>query len=337
MQVGVVGLGRIGQFHARALQQHPSVHGLSLFDLVPEQSAAGAEMLSCAAVPCSVADSMAELLETVDAVAICASTSAHAALLEQAIRAGVPTFCEKPVTLDLASTRRLATLAAERDAVVQVGFQRRFDAGYMAARAAVAAGRVGTVYSVRVAGHDPAPPRESYLAGSGGIFRDLHIHDFDIVPWVLGDQIEEVYVRGAVRVDPMFARAGDVDTVAGTFVLASGALGALTGGRHDPLGYDIRLEVLGSKDSLVVGWDSRLPMHSVEPDVAPLAGPPYTGFLDRFAPAYRAELTAFVELCEGRRANPCPIAEAERALCVALACDRSLAEGRAVLVQEIAG
>jgi myo-inositol 2-dehydrogenase/D-chiro-inositol 1-dehydrogenase len=283
-----------------------------------------------------VADSAASLLAQVDAVLIAASTSAHADLLELAVRAGVPTFCEKPVTLDVASTRKLGRLAADREVVVQVGFQRRFDAGYRAAHALVTRGAIGRVYTVRMAGHDPAPPHEAYVPTSGGIFRDLHIHDFDSLRWVLGQEIDEVYMQGAVRVDDLFARHGDVDTVAGTLRCSDGTLGVLTGGRHDPLGYDIRMELLGSLDSVAVGWDTRTPLHSLEPDMPAAPTNAYRGFLDRFALAYQAEIHHFVDVVAGRATSPCTLDDAERALLVALACERSRVERRAVVVAELA-
>ncbi len=330
MRLGVLGIGRIGTFHARTLSAHPDVDDIVLFDLETDRANALADTLGAVA-----AESVASLLAQVDGVVIAASTSAHAALLEQAAHAGLPVFCEKPVTLDLASTRHLRQLVAERDVLVQVGFQRRFDVGYRAARAHVQRGLLGRVYTVRMAGHDPAPPHEAYLPTSGGIFRDLHIHDFDILRWVTGQEIEEVYMQGAVLVDDMFTRHDDVDTVVGTLRCSEGALGVLTGGRHNPLGYDIRMELLGSLDSVAVGWDARTPLHSLEPHMPPAPTEAYRGFLDRFDPAYQAELHHFVQVVAGHAASPCTMDDAEQALLVALACDRSRVERRAVAIAEL--
>lgn len=330
MRLGVLGIGRIGSFHARTVSAHPDVDEVVLFDVETERARQLADSLGVAA-----AESAASVFAQVDGVLIAASTSAHAALLEAAVHAGVPTFCEKPVTLDLASTRRLRQLVADRDVVVQVGFQRRFDVGYRAARDHVQRGLLGRVYTVRMAGHDPAPPHEAYLPTSGGIFRDLHIHDFDILRWVIGQEIEEVYMQGAVLVDEMFARHEDVDTVVGTLRCSDGTLGVLTGGRHDPLGYDIRMELLGSLDSVAVGWDARTPLHSLEPHMPPTPTEAYRGFLDRFDPAYQAEVHHFVKVVAGRAASPCTMDDAEHALLVALACDRSRVERRAVAIAEL--
>jgi myo-inositol 2-dehydrogenase/D-chiro-inositol 1-dehydrogenase len=336
MRLGILGVGRIGAYHARVAHALPGVTALAVRDVRPERAERVRAELATPTRPVVLAHSTDALLAQVDGVLIATPTATHAALLEAAMRAGVPAFCEKPVALDLATVRTLAALEAERGAVVQVGFQRRFDAGYRAARDLVQSGALGTVYSVRIAGHDPAPPAEDYLPLSGGIFRDLHIHDFDIVPWVLGQPIEEVYMQGAVRADPMFARHDDVDTVAGTLRFADGTLGVLTGGRHDPLGYDIRLEVFGARDSIAVGWDARTPLRSVEAGMPPAPPDAWPGFLARFDAAYHAELAHFADVVAGRATSACPIADTEHALCVALAGERSRRERRPVAVAEIA-
>jgi len=330
MRIGVVGLGRIGQYHARVLRDHPGVEALLLTDLDPDRSRNAADELGGIHV-----GTVEELLERVDAVVVASSTDTHAVLIHAAVDAGLPTFCEKPIALDLASTQEVVEHVREAGAIVQIGFQRRFDAGFQAARQARADGTLGRVYVVRIAGHDPYPPHESYLPGSGGIFRDLHIHDFDIVRWVLGQAVVDVFARGAVLADPMFGRHDDVDTTAATLVFEDGTLGVMTGSRHDPLGCDVRLEIFGSGDSVVVGWDDRTPLRSIEPGMPPAPERPYSLFLDRFDGAYRRELAAFVEVARHRTASPCTVEDAEIALRVALACDLSRREGRPVRVEEM--
>jgi myo-inositol 2-dehydrogenase/D-chiro-inositol 1-dehydrogenase len=217
---------------------------------------------------------------------------------------------------------------------VQVGFQRRFDAGYAAAREAVASGALGTLLVVRAATHDPAPPAEEYVAASGGIFRDLHIHDFDAVRFVTGEEIVEVYADGAVRETPWLEAHDDVDAAVAVFRLEGGALGILSGTRRDPLGYDVRLEVFGSGDSIVAGLDGRSPMRSVEAGARP-AGGGYRDFVDRFEDAYRAELSAFVGTVRAGGESACGLGEARAALACALAADRSRAERRPVSIDEV--
>ena len=251
----------------------------------------------------------------VDALVIATATPGHAPLLRLAAAARLPAFCEKPVALDLATI---------------------LDAGYRAARDAVASGALGNLLVVRAATHDTPPPTEEFVARSGGIFRDLHIHDFDAVRYVTGQEITEVYADGAVRELGWFERHGDVDTAVAVLRLSGGALGILTGTRWDPLGYDVRLEVFGSADSIAVGVDERTPLRSVEPG-APPVGAGYADFIDRFGPAYRSELAAFVAAVREGGTSACTLDEARAALVVALAADRSRSERRPVSIDEVTG
>jgi myo-inositol 2-dehydrogenase/D-chiro-inositol 1-dehydrogenase len=273
----------------------------------------------------------------VDAVVITAPTSEHAALIRRTAEAGLPAFCEKPIAIDLESTREVVEEVRRAGTVVQMGFQRRFDAGFRRARERVASGASGTLYMVRMAGHDPAPPHEAYIPASGGIFRDLHIHDFDIVRFVTGQEVTEVYADGGVVAFEVFARYGDVDTAAALFRFSGGTFGILSGTRHDPLGYDIRMEIFGSRDSFAVGLDRRTPLRSVEEedDGPPDPVDPYPNFQERFAAAYRAELSAFLDVARGRAENPCPPEEALAAMRVAVACDLSRRERRPVSIEEV--
>ena len=331
LHVGVAGVGRIGVFHATTLVGLEGVRAVTVADLDAGRAAEVAAALGAESVA-----SPAELVEAgLDALVIAAPTRAHASLLRLAGDAGLPVFCEKPVALDLATLDGVIEDLDRSGVLVQIGFQRRFDAGYRAAREAVASGAVGTLFVVRAATHDPAPPPEDYIAGSGGIFRDLHIHDIDVVRFVTGEEVVEVYADGAVR-EPWFERHGDVDVAVATMRLSGGTLAVLSGTRHDPLGYDVRLEVFGSRDSIAVGVDARSPYRSVEPGVAAPAGPGYANFLERFEPAYRGELAAFVATVRDGGPSLCSLAEARAALLVAVAADRSRAERRPVPIEEVA-
>jgi myo-inositol 2-dehydrogenase/D-chiro-inositol 1-dehydrogenase len=205
----------------------------------------------------------------------------------------------------------------------------------MEARRLVESGELGTLYAVRLAGHDPAPPHEAYIPASGGLFRDFSIHDFDVLRWLTGDEVEEVYADGGVRGFPVFAKYDDVDTAVATLRLAGGALAVLTVARHDPLGYDIRTELFGSNDSVSVGLGPRMPLRSVEPGVPPPAGPTWQTFLVRFEEAYRTEFGAFVEVARGARPSPCTARDGVQALRVAEAATAALKEHRIVRLAEI--
>jgi myo-inositol 2-dehydrogenase/D-chiro-inositol 1-dehydrogenase len=220
-------------------------------------------------------------------------------------------------------------------AILQIGFQRRFDAGYQEARRRIDAGELGVLYSLRLATHDPEPPHEAYIPQSGGIFRDLHIHDFDILRWLTGSEAAEVYAQGSVRKFAMFATYGDVDTAAALIRMTNGVLAVLTGGRQDPLGYDVRAEIFGSGDSISVGLDQHTPLHSAEPGVTVPQEPPYPNFQVRFLSAYQAELACFLDVARGWATNPCKARDALEALRIAMAADMSVAQHRPVLMDEI--
>src|SRR3954468_3597581 len=331
MRIGLAGLGRIGDFHARTLVSLDTVDSVVLADL----DAARADALAAELGAASVATPQALAEAGIDALVIAAPTPAHPALLSLAAAAGLAVFCEKPVALDLPTLDAVIAETAAAGILVQVGFQRRLDPGYRAAREAVASGAVGDVLVLRAATHDPAPPPEAYIAASGGIFRDLHIHDLDAIRFVTGREIVEVYADGAVRQAAWFARHDDVDVAAAVLRLDDGTLAIVSGTRHDPLGYDARLEVFGTADSIAVGVDARSPYRSVEPNAPPPPEPGYANFLERFGAAYRAELEQFVERVRDGGPSPCTLADARAALAAALAADRSRAEHRPVRVEEV--
>lgn len=332
MRVGLIGAGRIGVLHARLLRGLPDVDELLVTDADPARAAALAADVGATAIPDAGA-----LIRVVDGVVIAAATSAHGALVREAIAARVPTYCEKPLGESLDDAIALAAEIEASRIPFQLGFQRRFDAGYREARRLVESGELGTVYAFRLAGHDPAPPHEAYIPTSGGLFKDFSVHDFDVIRWLLGQEVAEVYATGAVRGFPMFARYGDVDTAVATLRMEDGTLGVLTAARHDPLGYDIRAELFGSRDSISVGLGPHTPMRSVEPGVPPPAGPAWPDFLVRFEDAYRDELAGFVALVRGERTSPCTARDGVESLRIAEAANRSMAEGRPVRLSEVPG
>jgi myo-inositol 2-dehydrogenase/D-chiro-inositol 1-dehydrogenase len=332
MRVALFGAGRIGRLHARLLTATPGVDELIVADADQARAAEAA-----AEVGGRAAASIEAAFDDADAVVIAAATTAHAELTRASIGRGKPTFCEKPLAEDIAATIDVARAIEQSGVPFQLGFQRRFDAGYREARRMVESGELGTLYNFHLAGHDPEPPHEGYIPQSGGLFRDFSIHDFDVIRWVTGVEVEEVYADGGVRGFPVFAKYGDVDTAVATLRMADGSLGVLTVARHDPLGYDIRAELFGSKDSISVGLGPRTPIRSVEPGVPPQAGPAWPHFLDRFGEAYAAEFQTFVRVARGEESSPCTANDGVQALRIAEAATRSLHEHRPVRLDEIQG
>jgi myo-inositol 2-dehydrogenase/D-chiro-inositol 1-dehydrogenase len=330
MAVALIGAGRIGTLHANVLAADDAVGELILVD----EDAAHARALATT-LDASVAQTVDAAIERADAVVIAAPTNAHADLIRQSIGRGLPTFCEKPLAQDLQTTLDVASEIDASGVRFQLGFQRRFDTAYREARRLVESGELGTLYSVTLTAHDHEPPPETYIPGSGGLFRDSSIHDFDILRWMTGDEVVEINVFGAVLGFPMFSRYDDVDTAVATMRMSRGTLVALTGARHNPASYDIRAELFGSADTVTVGLGPRTGIRSLEPGVPVSGESGWPGFIERFHDAYAAELGAFLQLAAGELESPCTARDGVEALRIAEAATRSLHEHRPVVLDEI--
>ena len=329
MRIAQLGAGRIGRMHFAMLAELVDPASLVVADLDPARAEAAAAGAGAVAV------SVDEAIATAEALVVAASSSAHPALIRAGIARGIPIFCEKPVATDLAETRRLVEEIEAAGVPFQLGFQRRFDAGYREARRLVESGELGRLYVLRLAGHDPEPPHEAYIPTSGGIFNDFSAHDFDVTRWLTGQEVTEVYADGDVLGFEVFAKYDDVDTAVATLRLSGGTRAILSCTRHDPLGYDIRTELFGSRDSVSVGLGPRTPMRSVEPGVPAPAGPAWSAFPDRFAEAYRDELRAFLRVARGEEESACTARDGLEAVRVAVAATRSMREHRPVKVAEV--
>ncbi len=334
MRIGLVGAGRIGAFHAATLRGLECVEQVVVTDVDQARAQAVAKELDCDWAP-EVGTIFRSGRSGLDGVAICTPASSHLELIELAQDARLTTFCEKPLAADLASTRRIAQRVADGDVPVHIGFQRRFDAGYLAAQAAVTSGSLGWIHTIRATTNDAAPPQPTYLPASGGFFRDCSIHDFDAVRFVTGREVVSVFAVGQNRGASFFAESDDIDAAAAVLTMDDGTIALISGSRYNARGYDVRLEALGSKDSVCVGMDERLPLGSVEAGVDFPSGMPYTDFMERFHQAYVDELTAFTDLVAGTIETPCSADEALQAFLVAEACDLSRRQGRPVRMDEV--
>ncbi|WP_155980739.1 Gfo/Idh/MocA family oxidoreductase [Nocardia sp. CNY236] len=329
--LGLAGAGRMGAVHAETLTTLPTVATVVIADADADRARAAATDLGAEFAP----DIDTLFAEQLDGLVVATATDSHPALIARAVDAGIPVFCEKPVAVDIEGTVAVVDHLRHAAVPVQIGFQRRFDPGYRAARAAIASGRLGWLHTIRTITLDPAPPPSEYIARSGGLFRDCGVHDFDMIRWVTGHEIVEAYAMGANRGAASFAAAEDVDTAAVSLRLDDGTLATVSMTRYNGAGYDVRLEALGSRGNAVVGLNHRSPLESVEPDHGLPIGRPYQEFMDRFRVAYRRELAVFVDVVTGAVGSPCGPHDALEAFCVAEACELSRHEHRVVELAEI--
>lgn len=333
--LGVIGLGRIGAFHTETLSGLDGLDGLVVTDERNDVACAVAAKHGAKAV-----DTVEELLSSgVDGVVVAAATPAHAALTLAAVERGIPTFCEKPIAATAAESAGVAEMIARSGVPVQVGYQRRFDAAFAAAKQAVDDGSLGTLHTVRSTTMDPAPPPMEYIAGSGGIFRDCAVHDFDVLNWITGQRAVEVYATGTVQGDPRFAEYEDVDTAAVVVTFDGGAMGIVSAARYNARGYDCRLEVHGFDDSVVAGWDQGVPVRNMDPRFSSgegfPAGPAHHFFMDRFTEAFRAELAAFVRVVKGDAIPGATVADAVEVAWLAEAATESFRRQAPVRIDEV--
>jgi myo-inositol 2-dehydrogenase/D-chiro-inositol 1-dehydrogenase len=289
MRIGLLGAGRIGRIHGGNIAAHPRAS----LAAVADADAAAAERLAMASnATIGTVDSIIQASD-IDAVVICTPTDTHADLIERAVRAGKAVFCEKPVDLSAARIRACLDVVRSARGRLMIGFNRRFDPSFAALQARIGAGEIGAVELVTILSRDPSPPPASYAARSGGLFRDMMIHDFDMARFLLGEEPVEVHAVGSCLIDPEIGAAGDVDTAAVLLKTASGKIAQISNSRRATYGYDQRIEVHGSTGLLTAGNQ-----HATTVTHADAQGyhgePALPFFLERYAQAYRREIDAFV-------------------------------------------
>jgi myo-inositol 2-dehydrogenase/D-chiro-inositol 1-dehydrogenase len=284
------GAGRIGAIHAGNIANHPD--GRLQFVVDPDHAAAERLASRHGAAVSSQAEALAD--PTVNAVVIASSTDTHADLVEAASRAGKAVFCEKPLDLDRGRAEACVAVVEECGVPLMVGFNRRFDPNFAVLERQIREGRIGRLELLTITSRDPAPPPIEYVRRSGGLFRDMMIHDFDMARWLLDEELVEVFAAASVLVDPAIREAGDVDTAVVTLRTQSGALCQISNSRRAIYGYDQRIEALGSKGALraenVVGSTV-----SFAGDDGIISDKPLHFFLERYAEAYRRELDHFID------------------------------------------
>jgi myo-inositol 2-dehydrogenase/D-chiro-inositol 1-dehydrogenase len=303
LTIGLLGAGRIGRIHGGNAAAHPGAKLVAVADADAEaaKSLAGATDANVATVDAILAD------PAIRAVVICTPTFTHADLIERAAKAGKAIFCEKPVDLDAARIEACLAIVKQSGMKLMIGFNRRFDPSFADIKKRIDAGEAGNVELVTILSRDPAPPPVSYIKGSGGLFRDMMIHDFDMARFLLGEEPVEVHAVGSCLVDKAIGEAGDVDTAAVLLKTASGRIAQISNSRRASYGYDQRIEVHGSRGLLAAGNRHATTVVRANGD-GYLSEPALPFFLERYAEAYRAELDTFVSVAEGKK-PPSPSGE----------------------------
>jgi myo-inositol 2-dehydrogenase/D-chiro-inositol 1-dehydrogenase len=332
VRFGLLGAGRIGRVHAKAITGDAEARLVAVADAFPAAAQAIAESYGCEIRTIG----QIETADDIDAVVICTPTDTHADLIERFARAGKAIFCEKPIDLSLARVKDCLKVVRETQATLMVGFNRRFDPHFRAVRAEIEKGTLGEVEMVVITSRDPGAPPVEYIGRSGGIFRDMTIHDFDMARFLLGEEITEVSAMASVLVDPAIGKAGDFDSAQVMLRTASGKMAVISNSRRATYGYDQRIEVHGSK-----GLASAENQRPVSIEVATGAGytrpPLHDFFMTRYTEAYAAEIAAFIAALSGKAAAKPSGEDGLAALALAEAALKAVAEGRTVRMSEVLG
>jgi len=329
LRIAVIGAGRIGKIHSGNVARHPRCRLVAVVD--PMESAAKALAQEHDA---QWASDAADLLagNDIDAIVVGSPTSTHIDLIDRAAGNGKAVLCEKPIDLDIAKVNRCLEDLRKHPVPLMLGFNRRFDPSADALKQAIAAGTVGRVRQVIISSRDPGPPPLSYLAASGGLFRDMTIHDFDMGRWLLGEEPVEVYATASCLVDPQVAQHNDFDTAMVIMRTASGSQRHINNCRQASYGYDQRLEVFGSAGMLVNDNLRATTLRRFDAETTEAREPLLNFFLERYADSYRRELDAFVAAVLDGKAVPVTGEDGRRALMLADAAIESAREGRAVKI-----
>jgi myo-inositol 2-dehydrogenase/D-chiro-inositol 1-dehydrogenase len=333
LTLGVIGAGRIGRVHTANLTYRiPNASAVAVADV----NLSAARQLAGRFGIATATDNADEIFDDphIDAVVICSVTSTHAPFIIQAAAAGKHIFCEKPIALNLAEIDRALAAVEQAGVKLQIGFNRRFDANFARVRQAVTSGEIGQPALLHIISRDPAPPPIEYVQTSGGIFLDMTIHDFDMARFLIGAEVEEVYVQAAVTVDPAIGEVGDVDTALIMLRFDNGVLGVIDNCRRASYGYDQRVEVLGSKGAIATG--NNYPNTAIISDgVSIHRDLPLNFFMERYTESYVAELTAFVDAVLNDQPTPVSGLDGRAPVAIGLAAGRSQRENRPVKVSEI--
>jgi myo-inositol 2-dehydrogenase / D-chiro-inositol 1-dehydrogenase len=333
LNVGILGAGRIGRVHAESLAfRLPETKIAAITDINNEAAQALAERCGIPRVAASAEEILGD--KTIEAVLICTNTPTHAELIVKAAQAGKHIFCEKPIALELDKIDWALKAVKAAGVKLQVGFNRRFDSNFLRVRQAVASGEIGTPSLMHIISRDPAPPPMAFVRTSGGIFRDMMIHDFDMARYLLGDEVEEIYAAGGVLVEPGFKAEDDLDTALVVLHFRSGAIGTIDNSRKAVFGYDQRVEILGSKGK--IASENRFANEVVvSGEKSVYTDLPLNFFMQRYTESFALELQLFVQAVLEDKTTPVTGDDARVPVVMALAARKSYDEHRPVKLKEI--
>ncbi len=331
VRVGLIGAGRIGRRHAETLASRIPHAELALIS--DASSDAAREVAEATRVDNWTTDPYAVFGdESIKAVVIASSTDTHSPFIIAAARAGKDIFCEKPIALDLEATDAALDAVEQAGVRLQIGFQRRFDKGFRRAKQMVDEGAIGKVEAIRDTMRDPSPAPRDYIASSGGLYRDMVIHNFDNVRWLVGSEPTEIFAIGAALVDPMFEEFNDIDTSVVSLKFANGAIGTIDNSRRSGFGYDVRTEIFGSQGAIFVGYSRDTPLlHLTQNGVK---SDHVHWFLERFDDAYVEELKDFVRSIVDNRAPSVNGNDGRAAMALAYAAEASRREQRPIPIEK---
>ena len=335
MNVGIIGAGRIGKVHGESIMRY--VKNATVKAIADPFMSAETEAWAKSLGIAEVYTDYHKILEDkdIEAVLICSSTDTHSSISLEAIAAGKHIFCEKPIDHDVNKILEVKKALENAGIKYQVGFNRRFDHNFKHARAAVADGKIGTLDVLKICSRDPGAPPVEYVKVSGGIFLDMTIHDFDMVRFMSGEEVEEVFAYGAVRVDPAIGEAGDIDTAVISMKLKSGAIAVIDNSREASYGYDQRVEAFGRKGQVVVSNDTESTAVISDADGVHAEKPLYF-FLQRYMQAYVDEVSEFIDCIINDKEVSVGIDCGLQPVLIGLAAKKSLAENRPVKISKIA-
>jgi myo-inositol 2-dehydrogenase / D-chiro-inositol 1-dehydrogenase len=328
LRVGVIGTGRIGKVHIQNLVNRiKNVEVVAVADIMIEQSK---EWLDDIGIEAMYAD-YKKIVEdpSIDAVFVCSSTDTHSQISYEAIKQGKHVFCEKPIDYDIDRIKMVIDAVEQEKVKFQVGFNKRFDRNYKKLYDAVRAGDVGAPHIIKITSRDPGLPPIEYIKVSGGIFVDMMIHDFDMMRYLSGEEVVEVYAGGSVLIDPAVGKAGDVDTAIVQLKFESGALGVIDNSRQAVYGYDQRAEVFGSKGCIMTKNETPNLTTYYSKDAVTTEKPLYF-FLERFNDAYINEASIFIDCVINDKPVPVSAVDGLKPVLIAIAAQKSLDTGKPV-------